>query len=313
MMKEILGVRFTVRRPDTKPGRSELLASATRLAGRRLPTDNRLFLLGIDLEDVRTMIPGGERFIERVPPMIDRFLAFLERHDARCTFFTVGNVARRYPDLVRKVLDRGHEVGCHSSEHTTLDRHDPGSFRADLERCLQDLTRAGAQQIRGFRAPMGSLVPKTAWAYEVLPEFGFTYSSSVLPARNPRYGWPGFPPEGVRIRTGIVEIPVSVTGMPALNVPFAGGVYFRLLPRSIVRHFFERHRSAGLPVVGYLHPFDVDTEQERFMHPKLNGSRFLNRLMYYNRSEVLPRLATLLADEWTVIPYAEYVESISPG
>jgi peptidoglycan-N-acetylglucosamine deacetylase len=266
------------------------------------------FLFSVDLEDVRTMIPDGDRYAERVPATVQRYLEFLARHDVRCTFFTVGNIARRYPELIRALAAAGHEVGCHSCEHANLDRHDRRTFRDDLRRSMEDLAAAGAGEVRGFRAPMMSLTAETAWAYEVLAELGFTYSSSVLPARSPLYGWPEFPPTCVRTSPGIWEIPLSVSGLWGLKLPFASGVYFRVLPFAVIRQLFQRRLAAGRPVVGYLHPYDIDTDQEHFMHPELNGSRVYNWLMYYNRRRVFERIERLLDRAAVVVPYREYVE-----
>jgi polysaccharide deacetylase family protein (PEP-CTERM system associated) len=267
--------------------------------------DAKVFLFSVDLEDVRSMIPEGERYADRVPANTERYLDLLARHGARCTFFTVGDVVRRHPELVRCIAAAGHEVACHGADHVQLDRQDAGSFRRDLERTLEDLARAGVHSVRGYRAPTFSLTARTRWAYEVLAELGFAYSSSVLPARNPLYGWPGFGSACRRTEAGIWEIPMSL--LPGLAIPFAGGVYFRVLPFPLIRALFARRFARGEPVVGYFHPYDVDTEQEHFMHPALGGNRLYNRLMYVNRGRVLARLERLLEPGVRVLPYAEYV------
>lgn len=265
----------------------------------------RAFLFSVDLEDVRSMIPGGERHAPRVEANVERYLEVLARHDARCTFFTVGDVARRHPDLVRALVAAGHEIACHGADHVPLGRLGPGAFRDDLRRALDDLARAGADRVCGFRAPVMSLVRATAWAHEILADLGFAYSSSVVPAGSALYGWPEHPSTCVRTPSGVWEIPVSVFG-GRRGVPFLSGVYFRLLPFAIVRARFERTLRRGGPAVGYLHPYDVDTEQERFMHPELGGSRLLNQLMYVGRGGVCARLDRLFARA-TVLPYRDFV------
>jgi polysaccharide deacetylase family protein (PEP-CTERM system associated) len=265
------------------------------------------FLFSVDLEDIRCLISGGDRFAERVPANAERFLDFLARHHVRCTFFTVGDVARRYPRLVGRIAAAGHEIACHTSDHVPLDRRDRDSFRRDVVQCVNDLTRAGADRVVGFRAPMGSLTEKTSWAWEILGELGFTYSSSVVAARNPLYGWPGFGPDRASIRGGLWEIPPSLSRLPGLNVPFVGGVYFRVLPFPLIRYLFRRRLLAGEPVVAYLHPYDIDTDQEHYMHPEINSNRFYNWLLYRNRGDVFRRLERLLECGARVVPYAEYV------
>jgi peptidoglycan-N-acetylglucosamine deacetylase len=269
-----------------------------------------IFLFSIDLEDIRSMFEGGHRFEERVPLNTGRYLDFLERHGMRCTFFTVGDVARRHPELIREIVARGHEIASHSSDHVTLDRHDPASFRDDVLRCLDDLARAGAERVAGFRAPAASLTAETAWAYDVLAELGFTYSSSVIAARTPTYGWSEFGPDRPSKRFGIWELPISLTRFPLLNLPFCGGVFFRVLPFALVRQLFVSRLRRGEPVLGYFHPYDIDDQQERFMHPQIGGSRLYNWLMYRNRHAVLERLEALTANGVVGIPYAEYVERV---
>ena len=265
------------------------------------------FLFSLDVEDVRAFVAGGERFRDAVVSNVERYLQFLERHSVRCTFFVVGDVARRYPQLVRDLVSQGHEIACHTSDHLTLDRQSPASFREDLLRNLDDLGRAGASDVCGFRAPVLSLTERTAWAYEVLAEIGFSYSSSVLPARSPLHGWPGFSPQATRARSGVWELPVSVSGWPGLNVPFAAGVYFRMLPFFLVRRLFHREMAAGRSVVGYFHPYDVDVQQEHFMHPELGGNHLLNWMMYRNRHLLLPRLDKLLGKGCAIVLYKSFV------
>jgi len=268
------------------------------------------FLFSVDLEDVRSLLADGERYRERVPQNVDTYLDFLARHGTSATFFTVGDVARRYPELIARIADAGHELACHTSDHTPLERLGPDGLRADLERNLRDLERAGARQVRGFRAPIFSLTEETAWAYDVLRDLGFLYSSSVLPHANPMYGWDGFGVHCAKTPTGVWEVPLSVAGVLGKKLPFAGGVYFRVLPPAFVRYLVRRELSAGRPVVGYFHPYDVDTDQERFMHPELGDSQALNALMYLNRGRVLARLDRLMAAGAAVVRYDAYVESV---
>ena len=271
------------------------------------------FLLSIDLEDIRMLIPDGERYAERVPENTGRILDFLAAHDVRCTFFTTGDVARRYPELVKKVAEYGHEIACHSSDHVPIDRHTPESFRDDLKHCVDDLMNAGAERVVGYRAPMGSLTLKTSWAWGVMRDLGFVYSSSVTAAPTPLYGFPEYGKDRLTLQDGLVELPPSLSRLPGLNLPFMGGVYFRVLPFPLVRWLFKRRLAAGEPVVAYLHPYDVDTEQERFMHPELNDNRFYNHLMYMNRSAVFPRLERLLASGARTLPMLDYIEETLKG
>lgn len=259
------------------------------------------------------MIPHGDRYAERVPANVGAYLDFLARWQCSATFFSVGNVARTYPDVIAAIADAGHELGCHTSEHTPLERLGPDGLRADLERNLADLEAAGAGRVRGFRAPIFSLTPETAWAYEVLADLGFAYSSSVLPHASLMYGWPDFGEQCVRRPEGIWEIPVSGAGVLGRYVPFGGGVYFRLLPEIVVRSCVRKRLASDQPVVGYFHPYDVDTEQEYLMHAELGENRVLNALMYVGRGRVFGRLDRLVREGASIVRYDAYVERVLEG
>jgi polysaccharide deacetylase family protein (PEP-CTERM system associated) len=263
-------------------------------------------LPSIDLEDVRDWVDDGLNYTERVPANTRSYLEFFRSLDVKATFFIVGQVARRYPDLIKKIIDEGHEIACHGDTHIQLDKLTARSFRDDLERNIQSLVDVGGKDIIGFRAPTFSLVSRTSWAYDVLSDLGIRYSSSVLPARNPLYGWPEFGTEPRIVENKIWEIPITLHPFPGLRVPVMGGVYFRVIPFILTRlsvWFFVRKKEA---VGTYLHPYDIDTRQEHFMHPDLGGKKYLNALMYINRGKVLKRLGVLhgLYDFCT---YREYI------
>ena len=267
------------------------------------------FLFSVDLEDVRTMIPEGARYRERVPANTERLLEFLARHDKRCTFFTVGDVARAYPELLRAIASQGHEIACHGDAHVPLERLGIEGFRVDLDRSLESFAAAGIPRPSGFRAPVGSLTAVTRWAYGVLHEQGFAYSSSVVSARSPLYGWSEFGGDHPRRVDGLWELPLSLFRVPGLRIPFAAGVYLRNLPLPLIDWMLRKRAAAGEPIIAYVHPYDIDTDQEHFMHPELGDSRFLNSLMYRNRGDLFRRLDRLFATGVRVVPYAEYVST----
>jgi polysaccharide deacetylase family protein (PEP-CTERM system associated) len=259
---------------------------------------SRQFLFSIDLEDVRDWMADGQRYAERVPAMTERYLEFLRRHGKKATFFVVGDVARRYPALIRAIAQEGHELACHTDRHVPLERLNAQELKQDLQRNRELLPG----EVVGFRAPIFSLMAATAWAYEVLAELSFRYSSSVLPAKNPLYGWEGFGQECRRIH-GVLEIPVTLLPLGGLTVPFGGGVYFRALPWPVLRWAFRSSRQA---VTSYFHPYDIDEGQERFMHPGIRDRRWYNWLMYYNRGSVFPKLERILEMGFDIVPYREF-------
>jgi polysaccharide deacetylase family protein (PEP-CTERM system associated) len=266
-------------------------------------------LLSIDLEDVRDHVRNGLDYSERVPDNTERYLRFMREHRVSATFFIVGLVAERYPGLIRDIISEGHEIACHSHTHIQLDRHTEQTFRDDLKRNLDVLYNCGAQRIVGFRAPTFSMIESTQWAYPVLEELGFEYSSSVIPARNPLYGWPQFGSDP-RVVGKILEMPITLHPR-FLRAPLAGGTYFRVLPFPLIMSGVKRLARQGVPIQSYLHPYEIDADQERFMHPDLSDNRWLNALMYIGRSRVLPRLDRL-TELCDCMSYRDYLAQPQP-
>lgn len=270
-----------------------------------------IFLFSIDLEDVRDGLPNGNSFKERVVPNTLEYLNWLNKNNFKCTFFTVGTTALKYPDLIKELVNSGHEIACHTFNHTTLDKQTQDSFKKDLEKNIDALMKCGAQQVVGFRAPLFSLTEKTSWAYDVLNQLGIKYSSSVLPAKNPLYGWLDFGLKPKVMQNNILEIPMTLNSFGPLNLPIAGGVYFRCLPFWFIKKSISQKLNKKIAVTSYFHPYDLDVEQERFMHPGINESKFYNFLMYYNRKNTIKRLNKILDLNICVQTYSEYVKNIS--
>lgn len=268
--------------------------------------ERNVFLFSVDVEDDRVEGQSTEIFSGRVPGNIDKYLKLLKKYQMNATFFVLGNVARRYPDFLRKIEDGGHEVACHSDSHIPLDQLDEKSFREDLEKNKAAIMSAGVAEPKGYRAPCFSMEEGTQWAYKVLAELGFDYSSSVLPAQNPHYGWADFGIERKQIE-GIWEIPVSLTASPLLNVPFAGGVYFRALPFFWIKSHFKKYFEQGKAVVSYFHPYDIDPDQAKEAFPEFAQKPFFNWLMYYNRSSMLDKLKSIVEDNAHIMRYDYYL------
>jgi polysaccharide deacetylase family protein (PEP-CTERM system associated) len=265
------------------------------------------FLFSVDVEDPRLELPGGERMPARVPTLVGRYLDFLASNGAKGTFFVVGEVARRHPEVVARIAAEGHEIGCHSDTHVPLDRLGRVAFRDDLRRNLDSLRSAGAGEIQGYRAPCFSLTAQTDWAYEIMAELGFSYSSSVLPARSPLYGHPGFG-AAPRLVEGIVELPVTLLPFRLLPVP-VGGLYFRILPRPILRRALAERGRLGEAVASYHHPYDIDTEQ-KFTHPGFRRWGAFDFMMRANRGAVLPRLEMARSLGFDFAPYGPHARRI---
>ena len=268
----------------------------------------RIFLFSIDLEDVRLGMPDPNKYKERVLATTEKYLNWLNKFNFKCTFFTVGNIADKYPSLITDIVSEGHEIACHTSAHIPLDKQTKETFKEDLKKNIDSLQQAGAKKITGFRAPIFSLTENTKWAYEVLEELNFSYSSSVLPAKNPLYGWESFG-QNPKKTSNIIEIPMTVAKYGPIQVPFGGGIYFRLLPEFMIHSKIKNHHTLNNPLLGYFHPYDIDTEQGYFMHPGINNNIFYNFLMYYNRKNVFNRLEKIINKGFHICTYSDYVEN----
>lgn len=268
-------------------------------------TAEKYYLFSIDLEDVRDMIPNGYQYKEAVVAPTLLYLDWLKKHNATATFFIVGNTAEKFPDLIREIVKQGHETACHTYDHIHLTKQTPDEFKRDTEKAVNAIMKCGAPKVVGFRAPTFSLVQRTQWAYGILKEFGFTYSSSVLPSANPIFGWSDF--GGEKMMDGIYEIPMNI-GTAPFKVPFGGGTYFRCLPQPVLNYLFKSAASRNETVLGYFHPYDVNTAQEHFMHPHLNDNKLMNELMYVNRGKVFNRLDAIVERGFKVMRYDEYLK-----
>ena len=261
--------------------------------------------LTVDLEDWfhgLELPPSSWAGLEsRVVGATMRVLDVLAEHDARATFFVLGRVAEACPELVRRILAAGHEVGSHGHEHRFVYRQTPEEFARDLERSLQALERAGAPPVRTYSAPYFSITRRSLWALDALVAAGIDVDSSIMPAPNPRYGIPDAPlgPHLIETATGrpILEAPVSCLGLGPLRIPFAGGFYLRFFPRVAVHALVRRTLAAGRPVVLYLHPWELDPEQPRLTLPhRVAATR------YHRLGSTADKLAGLLdAFTWTTL------------
>jgi len=256
--------------------------------------------LSFDVEEFFQVANLRESFApeqwDSVPSRLDvgmrAVLDALARHDARATFFFLGWVAERRPDLVRACRSAGHEVASHGYEHRFLDELGEAGLDVDLERTEHALVAAGADAPIGFRASTFTLTRKTWWAFDVLARRGYRYDSSVHPVRHPTYGVPDFEPgiSVVRSAAGpIVEFPVATVRFLGRNWPVGGGGYFRLLPLAVTRSAIASLERAGRPAALYLHPWEFDPGQPR---QKTSAGKAFRH--YLNLGRTLPRLEALL-------------------
>jgi polysaccharide deacetylase family protein (PEP-CTERM system associated) len=194
-----------------------------------------------------------------------RLFELLTKHNVRGTFFFLGWVAERFPDLVRDAVQLGHEVACHSYWHRPVYHLSPGEFREDTLRAKAVIEDAAGVPVRGYRAPSFSLIEGTKWAFDILAELGFTFDSSVHPIRHDLYSNPDAPRVPYRIGNGaILELPIATIRIGGSNFPFGGGGYFRLLPYAYMRWGLCRFNTIDAqPAIIYLHPWELDPSQPR--------------------------------------------------
>ncbi len=195
----------------------------------------------------------------RVEANTGRILDLLARHGVRGTFFVLGWVAERHPDLIRRIASAGHEIGCHSHGHPVVHALDDRGFAEDLDRALAALRGAGVADVAGYRAPSFTLTPPVHRYVRALEQRGLRFGSSLFPIRHPRYGQPRAPRRPFRLRgTSYVEVPMTTARLAGVNVPFSGGGYLRLLPLGAYRALRAVARRQGVPCLIYLHPWELD-------------------------------------------------------
>ena len=229
----------------------------------------------------------------RVERNVNSILDMLAQRDTKATFFTLGWVADRYPQLVRQIVQQGHELASHGYGHERASDQSEEAFFTDIHLAkivLEDLT---GSEVKGYRAPSFSIGDKNLWAFDCLLRAGYRYSSSVYPIRHDHYGMPDSPRFAYEVRPGLMEIPITTLRVLNRNLPSSGGGYFRLLPYPVSRWMLNRvnasERKSG---VFYFHPWEMDPEQ-----PRIAGISSKTRFRhYFNIDRMEGRLKQLLRD-----------------
>jgi polysaccharide deacetylase family protein (PEP-CTERM system associated) len=236
-----------------------------------------------------------ESYESRVCRNTDLLMAILEDAGVHATFFVLGWVAERFPDLVRRIHAAGHELASHSYDHGLVYDKTPDTFRADLRRARTAIGDATGVTVRGYRAPSYSVTERSLWALDVLVSEGYEYDSSIYPVRHDRYGIPTWPRHIQLLERGdgrLWELPGSTVERLGINLPMGGGGYFRLLPYWWTHTGIELlNEQEKRPAVFYLHPWEIDPDQ-----PRLNGG-VLSRFRHYrNLGLTAHRLRRLLRE-----------------
>jgi polysaccharide deacetylase family protein (PEP-CTERM system associated) len=229
----------------------------------------------------------------RVEQNIGHVLAMLSDTEVRATFFALGWIAERYPELIRRIVAAGHELASHGFAHRRATEQNRGEFLADICLAKAVLEDVAGQEVKGYRAPSFSVGPENRWAFDCIAEAGYLYSSSLYPIRHDHYGAPNAPRFAHETTPGLLELPVATVRLLDANWPAGGGGYFRLLPYTVSRWSIRRINAVDRkPALFYFHPWELDPEQ-----PRVDGAGAKTRFRHYvNLRRMQPKLRRLLKD-----------------
>ena len=229
----------------------------------------------------------------RIERNVNRILDMLAARDTKATFFTLGWVADRYPQIVRRIVAEGHELASHGYGHERASDLTEAAFTADVTRAKKLLEDIAGAPVLGYRAPSFSIGTGNLWAFDVLARAGHRYSSSIYPIQHDHYGMPDSPRFAYKLGNGMLEVPVTTLRLGNRNLPSSGGGYFRLLPYAVSRWMLRRvNRDDRESAVFYFHPWEIDPGQ-----PRVAGIDAKTRFRHYvNIGRTEPRLHSLLAD-----------------
>jgi polysaccharide deacetylase family protein (PEP-CTERM system associated) len=235
-----------------------------------------------------------ETLPRRVEANTDMLLQIFADAGVHATFFTLGWVADRHKALIRRIVASGHELASHGYWHRLVHEQDVAAFGADVRQARDVLENAGGVAVRGYRAPTFSINARNPWAFDVLEEAGYSYSSSIFPIRHDLYGMPGAPRFPHRVGSGrLLEIPMTTVLLGGRNLPCAGGGYFRLLPYALFRAGLRRFNARdAAPGIFYTHPWEIDPGQ-----PRVEAAPAMAKFRHYlNLSRTRGRIGRLVRD-----------------
>ena len=213
----------------------------------------------------------------RVERNVDRILGLLDEQDTKATFFTLGWVAERYPAMVRRIVDGGHELASHGYGHQRASDLTPQQLYEDVHRAKTILEDIGGQAVLGYRAPSFSIGTANLWALDTLLEAGYRYSSSIYPVKHDHYGMPDAPRFAHEVRPGLIEVPPTTLRLFDRNLPSSGGGFFRLLPYGVSRWMLQQVNSRDAQsAIFYFHPWEIDEGQ-----PRISGIDAKTRFRHY--------------------------------
>lgn len=263
-----------------------------------MPRKEFVNAMTIDFEDwyQGLEIPYSEwdKFEDRIDFVGNKLLDIFAETDTKATFFMLGYIAEKHPQIVKKIEAAGHEIATHGFSHTLIYQQTPEVYREEMQRAVGFLEDLTGEKIVGHRAPFFSITKDSLWALDVLGELGIKYDSSIFPVLNYRYGIAGAPRYPYEIERGgnkFMEFPVSTLKFGKVTLPIAGGAYFRIYPYQLSKQFLKQVNRSGYPFTFYLHPWELDPK-----HPRIDLPRRIAATHYFNLGATERRFRKLLKD-----------------
>lgn len=253
----------------------------------------------------------GKAYPLRVERNTQKVLKLFAQHNTKATFFVLGWVAENCPDLIKHIASQGHEVACHGYAHKRANQQSREVFKEDVYRAKSYLEDITGVEVNGYRAPSFSIGPTNEWAFEVLAELGFVYSSSTYPVRHDLYGVPDWPKYIYVREEGIAEIPIPTSSTAGLNLPIGGGGFFRLYPYLLSKFLINKFlQQTEQPYSFYFHPWEIDSKQ-----PRITGVPIKSSFRHYlNLHRMERRLTKLLSDfHWDTMSNVYQLDRLGNG
>jgi polysaccharide deacetylase family protein (PEP-CTERM system associated) len=257
-------------------------------------------IMSVDLEDFFCDLPfeSWSKYESRVLKNTNKILDLFEKYQIKATFFTLGYIAEKFPDLIKKIDDKGHEIASHSYSHLDIRKTTEKDFENDIVKSIKILEEIIGKKVLGFRAPYFSIDKKSFWAMKILSKY-FKYDSSIFPVKTPLYGIRNAPrniykpnltnPSIEDIESELIEIPLATDRIPIIgNIPIAGGFHLRFLPYFYIKYGLNKINNSNNSFIFYIHPKDLDPEM-----PKINEYAWH---YYYNLSGATKKFEKILKD-----------------
>jgi len=229
-------------------------------------------IMSVDLEDYFCDLPfeQWDKYPERVTVITKHILELFDKYNVKATFFTLGYIGEKHPELIELIVSKGHEIASHGNHHLDARKISQQEFELDISSSIQILSKISGEKILGFRAPFFSINKDNLWVFDILQKH-LAYDSSIFPVRTPLYGistalrYPYTISKTNPLKkdpdNNFLEIPPSTLHLPIFgNVPIAGGFYLRFLPISLIKHGIKKINKNGFSAMIYIHPKDLDPE-----------------------------------------------------